>query len=157
MKLRPHHVLDIVSDIGAGTRFEPHPYGHSLHTVAEAILAGTDFEAEWVVGADAICAGCKHLQSDGSCVDMMGPAERRHSKQEYNDAHDRRLLAFLRIAPGAKMTVRKYLERVRGKMPEAAIACSHPGEDSMRRLANLERGLTQLGIRSQAQGPVVKR
>jgi len=37
MKLRPHHVLDIVSAIGHGAEFRPHPYGHAVHTVAEAI------------------------------------------------------------------------------------------------------------------------
>jgi hypothetical protein len=31
---RPHHILDIVTSHGAGERFEPHPYGHSLHIVA---------------------------------------------------------------------------------------------------------------------------
>ena len=26
MKLRPHHLLDIITEYGAGGQFEPHPY-----------------------------------------------------------------------------------------------------------------------------------
>ena len=146
MKLRPHHVLDIVSDYGGGAKFEPHHYGHSLHTVAEAIIADTGIEMEFVVAGDAICHGCMHLQPDGGCDDMMGPAENRRSKQEYNDAHDGRLLRFLGIEPGAKMPVREYLERVNAALPEFAKLCSHPGEDSALRLTNLRQGFAKLGI-----------
>jgi hypothetical protein len=38
MRLRPHHFLDIVTSYGADERFEPHPYGHSLHTVASTCM-----------------------------------------------------------------------------------------------------------------------
>ena len=153
MRLRPHHVLDIVSDIGKGVRFEPHPYGHSLHTVAEAILASTDIKAEWVVGSDAICQGCKHLRPNGSCGDLMGPVDHRRSKQAYNDAHDGRLLGFLGFPAGTRMSVREYLVRVLEKMPEIAKVCSHPGESPAERLAGLEKGLAKLGIGLASKHP----
>ena len=36
MRLRPHHILDIISSYGHGAEFRPSPYGHAVHTVAEA-------------------------------------------------------------------------------------------------------------------------
>ena len=146
MRLRPHHVLDIISDIGCDTKFEPHHYGHSLHTVAEAILADTGIEMEFVVTGDAICHGCMHLLPNGGCDDMMGPADNRRSKQAYNDAHDGRLLRYLGTEAGAKMPVREYLERVAAKMPDIAKVCSHPSEDPAKRLTNLRQGLAKLGV-----------
>ena len=72
MELRPHHILDIVTTYGHGHRFEPHPYGHANHTVAEAILTGTGQEIRFVVGADEICRPCRRLRPDGQCAHVPG-------------------------------------------------------------------------------------
>ena len=146
MDLRPHHVLDIVTSIGHDVEFRPHPYGHAVHTVAEAILADTDLEATLVVAADEICRPCVHLQPDGSCDDLRSSS--RTSKQEYNDDLDRRLLEYLGLQAGATMTVRQYLEIVNGKVPGIEAVCTHPPRDPQKRLAGLTRGLEKLGIRS---------
>jgi len=147
MKLRPHHILDIVTDYGEGARFEPHPYGHSLHIVAKAITSDTGIKIQLVVGADAVCQGCKHLQPDGSCDDVLGQLDGKPSKQSYNDDLDRRLLAYLDLKPGAVMTVRQYLQKVNEKVPGIEKVCTHPKEDGRKRLANLTRGLIKLGVR----------
>jgi len=70
MHLRPHHLLDIVTEYGAGTTFEPHPYGHAVHTCAEVVLNDLDTEVQFVVAADFICAPCVHLV-DGVCDDVV--------------------------------------------------------------------------------------
>jgi len=54
LKLRPHHVIDIVTRYGEGRGFEPSPSGHAVHAVAIAILSGLDREVAFVVGADEI-------------------------------------------------------------------------------------------------------
>ena len=146
MELRPHHVLDIVSAHGHDAEFAPHPYGHGVHTVAAAIVADPDLEATLVVGADEICRPCKHLQPDGSCDDVLSQLSPPISKQQYNDDLDRRLLAYLGLEAGATMTLRRYLEIVKGKVPGIETVCTHPGRDAAKRLAGLTRGLEKLGI-----------
>lgn len=147
MKLRPHHVLDIVSAIGHGAEFRPHPYGHAVHTVAEAIQADVDLLVEFVVGADEICRPCRHLQADGTCDDVLHQLNPPISKQEYNDALDRRLFEFLHL-PSTPMTLREYLQIVQRHLPGIEAICTHPGEDREQRLKGLQLGLAKLGIGS---------
>ena len=149
MKLRPHHILDIISGHGQGARFEPHPYGHAVHTVAEAILSNVDTKVELVVGADEICRPCKHLRPDGLCDDILSQLDPPISKQGYNDDLDRRLLAHLGLEPVTVMTVRHYLEVIAKETPGIEKICTHPEEDPKRRLDGLTQGLAKLGIRKE--------
>ena len=150
MKLRPHHTLDIVSSYGHGAEFKPHPYGHAVHTVAKTILADLDTPVELIVGADEICRPCKHLQPDGLCDDVLSQLDPPISKQKYNDDLDRRLFAYLDIKPGTAMSVRQFLSIVNEHVPGIEAICTHPKEDSERRLEGLTRGLIQLGLRSES-------
>lgn len=146
MELRPHHVLDIVSAHGHDAEFKAHPYGHAVHSVAEALLNDPGLEIEFIVGADEICTPCVHLQADGQCDDMLNNLDPPVSKQTYNDCLDRRLFEYLGLATGETMTFRQYLEIVSSKTPGLEEICSHPGEDRSRRLAGLVRGLRKLGV-----------
>jgi hypothetical protein len=147
LRLRPHHILDIVTSHGAGERFEPHPYGHSLHLVAPAILADLGLKTELVVAADAVCQNCRHLHSDGRCDDVLSQLDPAPSKQAYNEVIDCRVLDHLRLTPGAVMTVREYLVRVDQAVPGIEKICTHPKEDERQRLASLTAGLVKLGVR----------
>lgn len=146
MKLRPHHLLDIVSQIGHGAKFAPHPYGHGVHLVAKAVLADVDRKVQFVVAADDVCKPCKHLQPNGLCDDIVKSLSPPVSKQEYNDRLDRRLLKFFGFPEGTVMTVREFLQIVDKKLPELAKICSHPKEAEEHRLKGLEQGLQKLGI-----------
>ena len=152
MQLRPHHLLDIVTAHGHGQSFEPHPYGHAVHTVAAAVLSDLDLDIEFIVGADAICQPCKHLQPDGRCDDMLHRLDPPVSKQAYNDGLDRRLLAYLELQPGAVLTVRRFLERVGARVPGIETVCTHPKRDERERLAGLAEGLAKLGIQTHRLG-----
>ena len=143
MKLRPHHVLDIISSYGNGEEFKPHPYGHALHSVAQAILSDLKLEIEFVVGADEICAPCVHLR-EGRCDDVLSQLEVPISKQDYNDGLDSRLCEYFGFAPGARMTMREYLEIINGKLSGLERICSHPKEDVAGRRNSLEKGLKLL-------------
>ena len=109
MRLRPHHLIDIVTSFGHGQEFRPHPYGHALHTVAQAVLADPDVEAEFVIAADDVCRPCSHLTPEGLCDDIRVNRPPPLWKQEYNDDLDRRLLAHLHVNDGVCMTVREFL------------------------------------------------
>jgi len=147
MKLRPHHLLDIISDCGHDVEFKPDPYGHALHRVARAVLSNIDLKGQFVIGADDVCRPCKHLQSNGRCDDILSHLTPPMSKQEYNDDLDSRLFAYLGLSPGMTMTIRRFLESVNEKVPGIEGVCSHPEEDPKARLDGLIQGLTKLGIR----------
>ena len=61
MKLRPHHILDIISKYGHDVQFGPHPYGHSLDIVAQKLLSNLELKIKLVLGADDVCAGLEKL------------------------------------------------------------------------------------------------
>ena len=61
IRIKPHHFVDIITDFGRGqTAYEPHPYGHALHTVSRRVLEEPDVPLEMELGADVICAPCSH-------------------------------------------------------------------------------------------------
>ncbi len=146
--LRPHHLVDILASYGNGEKFEAHPYGHALHVVGPRVLANLALPVRFVVAADDICRPCKHLRSDGTCDDALSQLPDKPSKQEYNDGLDRRLLPYLNLEAGARMTVRAFFELVNDRTPGIEKICTHPKEDPQRRLAGLVNGLRQLGIRT---------
>ena len=154
MKLRPHHLLDIITDYGRGSYknasdFKPYPpMGHAVHTVAKAVLSDQEIKVEFIVGADEICKPCKYLRPDGICADSLRQISPPMSKQEYNDNIDNRLFLYLGLAPGAVMTVREFLEIVNEKVPGIEKVCTHTFNDQKSRLEGLTKGLIKLGIRS---------
>lgn len=149
MKLRPHHLLDIISGYGNGVEFKPHPYGHAVHIVAKAVLSNMELKAQFIIGADEICRPCKHLQPDGLCDDVLHQLDPPISKQEYNDDLDRRLFVYLNLSLGVVMTIREFLEVISKKVPGIEKLCAHPKENQKIRLDGLIRGLVSLGIRNR--------
>jgi len=119
IRIKPHHFIDLVADIGRGqTAWEPHPYGHAVHSVAAAILADPDVLLEIELGADDICAPCVH-NVGGLCDDVIDtsfrPAAPR-SKREWNLLIDRRWCERLGLAPGDRLTARHFAQRLRDRM-----------------------------------------
>jgi hypothetical protein len=147
MRLRPHHLIDIIRSYGQGVEFKPHPYGHALHTVAAQVLGNLDLEIELVLTADDICRPCRHLQPDGRCDDVLGQLAEPISKQTYNDELDARLFPYFGIRPGIRITVREFLEKLDAHTPGIEKICAHPGESHEERLEGLSNGLVILGIR----------
>lgn len=145
MRARPHHLLDIISQIGGGGDFRPHPYGHAVHTVAERVMADPEVLITFVVGADDICDPCVHLVA-GRCDDMLTHLDPPRSKQDYNDDLDRRLLAYFGMTEGQQMTFRDYLAIIRAHFEGLEQVCSHPGEDPAARRERLDRGLQHFGV-----------
>ena len=113
---KPHHFVDIITSFGAGEIiFEPHPYGHAEHLVAERILREREILLEIELGADDICAPCKH-NINGACDDTIDTSFRPEapaSKREWNLIIDRRWCERLHLQQGDKLTARELCERLR--------------------------------------------
>jgi hypothetical protein len=148
MQLRPHHLIDIVTDYGHGVEFRPHPYGHALHSVAAQVLADMTVEIELVLAADDICSPCCHLQPGGLCDDVLSQLAEPVSKQAYNDALDGRLFPYLGVQPGTRLTMREFLGRLQERIPGIVQICTHPGEEQADRLQGLREGLERLSTES---------
>lgn len=144
MRARPHHLIDIITQYGAGKPFEPSAYGHAVHTVAAEIISNPEVQIEFGTGADDICAPCKHLV-DGRCDDVISYLDPPVQKHDYNDALDERLLEFLGMEEGQTMSFREYLGVLRTRLEGLAELCATPVEDVRERRRNLERGLDLLG------------
>lgn len=149
MRARPHHLIDIICQYGAGRPFEPHPYGHAVHLVAAKVIADPDVPVEFVVAADDICAPCVH-NVGGRCDDIITIVDPPLPKQVSVDRADRWLLAFLGIAEGQVMPFREYLAILRANLQCFRAIYTHPdclalGEDPQRRLQRLAAGLEKLG------------
>jgi len=144
IRIKPHHVVDILTSFGRGLRFEPHPYGHAVHTVAARLLADPEVLLEMELGADDICAPCVH-NVDGSCDDVIDTSYRPAApprKREWNLLLDRRWCERLGIDPGDRLTGRQFCERLRGRAGDIAdLYREMPPDHTADRAANLRRGI----------------
>lgn len=115
--IKPHHFIDIVTTYGAGaTSFEPHAYGHAVHSVARHILDNRDTELVMELGADDICAPCCH-NIEGTCDDTIDTSHRPQapsSKREWNLIIDKRWCARLGLGPGHRLTARAFCQKLQG-------------------------------------------
>ncbi len=143
LKLRPHHILDIISSYGNNEKFEPHPYGHSLHTVAGKIIVNPEIKVQLVVENDDICRGCKHLVGT-KCDDVLSQLTPSPSKQSYNDVLDCILLDFMGIKQGTILTIKEYAQIVNRNMPDITSYCTHPKENREERKKGMKSGLKKI-------------
>ena len=115
IRIKPHHLVDIVTSIGAGkTTFQPHPYGHAVHTVSERVWADRDALLEMALGADDICAPCVH-NAEGLCEDTIDTSFRPGApslKREWNLMIDLRWCKRLGLSEGDRVTARAFCERL---------------------------------------------
>ncbi len=146
LELRPHHILDIVRNIGNERPIEPHEYGHLVHEITKLIIEDIDKKCILVVNNDDICKPCIKLTSDNRCTDILSQLEQPISKQEYNDNLDQRILNFLKIDANTEYTIREYLNLVLKNLNELVNICTHPKEDIEYRRQGLMEGMKKLGI-----------
>ena len=114
--IKPHHFVDIVTAFGDGcAEFEPHPYGHAMHSAAKEILGNRDIGLRIELGVDDICLPCRH-NMDGLCHDTIDTSFRPQapkSKEEYNLLIDRRWSERLGVQQGDQLTARELCLRIR--------------------------------------------
>ena len=147
IRIKPHHFIDILRAVGAGqTTFEPHPYGHAVHSVAARLLDDRDTLLEMDLGADDICAPCIH-NVDGQCDDTIDTSFRPDapsSKREYNLLIDRRWLARLELSEGDRLTAREFCQRLRRHSgPLDEVYRELPADRVADRTSALEAGVEQ--------------
>ena len=145
VKLRPHHLLDIVRDFEPGRTIEPAESGNAVHEIHRIVGTDLDTMLTFVIDVDDICRPCRHLQEDGTCeriLERLNPPQRM---QEYNDRLDSTLFSFLGLEPGASMSIRSFLEDIASRMPDIESVGTLQ-EETKNRFRGLAKGLQNLGI-----------
>lgn len=116
IRIKPHHLIDIITDYGAGREeWKPSTYGHAVHTVAARLVKDRDLTVEMQSGADDICAPCVH-NVDGLCDDAIDTSFRPDapsSKREWNLIIDRRWYGRLGLGDGDRLTAKGFVRLVR--------------------------------------------
>jgi hypothetical protein len=144
ISIKPHHFIDIITAFGGGrAKFEPHPYGHALHAVAEEVLSHKDVLLQIELGADDICRPCLH-NVDGTCDDCIDTSFRPKapkSKAQWNRLLDERWCARLGIAEDGRLTARELCRRILDCVDDiAGIYREIPPDRVAERQAKLRRG-----------------
>jgi hypothetical protein len=143
--IKPHHFVDILTSLGAGkATFQPHPYGHALHTVAERILRDRDALLEMELGADDVCKPCRH-NVEGLCQDTIDTSFRPAApslKREWNLLIDRRWCGRLNIRQGDRLSARELGRRLRDLAGDITdIYREIPADRTADRASNLRKGI----------------
>lgn len=143
--IKPHHFVDILTSFGDGKRsFEPHSYGHAVHTISERILMDRDVLLEIELGADDICGPCVH-NNGGLCVDTIDTSYRPaapSSKREWNLLIDERWCERIAVQQGDRFIARDLAKRIQDRMGDIAdIYREVPVEMTEERARKLIEGL----------------
>jgi hypothetical protein len=145
--IKPHHFVDIVTALGGGrTEFQPHLYGHAVHSVAKEILSNPDIALRIELGADHICLPCCH-NIGGLCDDIIDTSFRPQapkSKREYNLLIDRRWCKRLGLRQDDQLTARELCLRICDCTDDITdVYREIPSERTAERQAKLWRGLAK--------------
>ena len=143
--IKPHHFIDIITSLGAGELdFEPHPYGHAVHTVAEKIMCDSDVLLQFELGADDICKPCTY-NKDGLCVDKIDTSYRPDApplKRDWNLLIDKRWCQRLNIQQGDELFAREFCVRIQASAYDITdIYREIPTDRTKKRAQNLEHGI----------------
>ena len=147
LAIKPHHFVDIITAFGDGqTQFEPHPYGHAVHSVAAEILADHAVLLRIELGADMICFPCRH-NVDGFCDDTIDTSFRPEaptSKREWNLLIDRRWCQRLGLRQDDRLTAHELCLLIRDRAGDITdIYRESPPARTAERQSKLERGITR--------------
>lgn len=103
LRIKPHHLLDIIRDLGAGKKHEPHPYGHGVHRLARIIRDNPHTVFVLTADADSICEPCCNM-IDRRCVDTTTSPGRKVSRESWNRLIDGRIFEKLGLEEGAAIS-----------------------------------------------------
>jgi hypothetical protein len=148
IRIKPHHFVDIITSFSAqDLTFEPSLYGHAVHTVSEHIPHDRDVILEMELGADDICAPCKH-NINGLCDDIIDTSfrpEASSSKREWNLMIDKRWCERLNLQQGDRLTAKEFCEQLQSNTDDITdIYREIPNDQTAERLRDLKAGIKRL-------------
>jgi hypothetical protein len=143
MKLRIHHLFDIIRDFGNEVDFKPHNYGHSYHLIAETLIKNPDHKIELVKECDDVCLGCIH-NIGHHCDDSIHRPD-FPGKEKFNDHIDGRIMQKCNIHEHDSLTLLEILNKADQYLNN--IEWIYEGNDPLNtsdRKKNLRKGILKL-------------
>ena len=122
IKIRPHHLLDILRDFGNEVERDSHPYGASLRETTNDILSDIDQNIRLVSKVDSICLTCSKLR-ENICIARISDDL---LMRDYNDDLDEKLFNIMKIAPDSTIVVRDFLKIVENDFVSILAQFSNP-------------------------------
>ncbi len=144
MKLRIHHIFDIIRDYGKNIKFQKHEYGHSYHIIANKLIQNKDEPIQIVIKCDDVCTGCIKYHN-GKCLDIITHRQDFTLKEEFNNYLDKRILGVLKINEGDVISFKEIIDKADEYIKN--IKYIYDGNDIMNtkvRKENVEKGLIKL-------------
>jgi len=118
IRIRPLHFVDIICDYGSGVdEFQPHPYGHAVHTVANRMIRDKETLLEITLEPDDVCIPCVH-NVNGVCDNVLDRSFRPSAPpmmRDWDFLINTRWCERLGIAEGDRYTARELCERLRDR------------------------------------------
>jgi hypothetical protein len=135
-------------DVGDGAvSWKPHPYSHTYHAVAEALMKNRCTVLEMWSGADDICVPCSH-NINGLCDDVIDTTwrpEAPESKREWNLLLDNRWYTRLGLKDGDELTALDFVRKVKTEIAGGIgdIYREIPADRNSKRLESLTAGIAK--------------
>ena len=141
--IKPHHLLDIIRDFGAGRKHEPHPYGHDVHRLAGLVRSNPHTVFVLTAEADSICEPCCNLIED-HCVDTTVSPGKEVSKESWNRLIDGRIFERLGLEEGVQISALDFCRLASKRLGDLyTLYAEVDREKTAVRERNLARGLEQ--------------
>ena len=142
IRIRPHHLLDIIRDYGNEIERDAHPYGASLKEVTDVVLSNIDKKVRLVSRVDSICITCSKLR-DNICYAKINDDL---LMRDYNDNLDDKLFNVMKLSPESELTVRAFLEIVNRNLSSIIAQFSSTSNKLDVRKAGTVRALKNLKL-----------
>lgn len=117
--IRPLHFVDIICDYGSGIdEFQPHPFGHGVHVIANQMIKDKDTLLEITLDPDDVCRTCVHNIA-GVCDNIIDRSYRPSCPplmRDWDLIVNKRYCERLGIAEDDRFTARQLCERIRDRM-----------------------------------------
>lgn len=143
IKIRPHHLLDILRDSGNQVKRSSHPYGASLKEIANDLLSDIDQNIRLVSRVDSICLTCSMLKENICSARLNDDLLMR----DYNDDLDDKLFDVMEITPESNIVVRDFLKIIDNNITTVLAKFSSPTNIPEVRKTGTILALKKLGIR----------
>lgn len=144
IKLRIHHIFDIIRDYGLKKKIEEHKYGHSYHIIANKIYKKNIQEMKLVVSSDDICKNCIKLV-DNNCIDKIDHRKDYHDKELFNNYLDKRIMDIMNLEEFKILSFEELIKRSNKYIDNIEyIYDGNEDKHTQERKLNVQKGIEQI-------------
>ncbi|MGL1892015.1 MAG: hypothetical protein OCD02_10330 [Spirochaetaceae bacterium] len=139
VKIRPHHLLDMLRDYGNKVVHHTHPFGASVKEVTNIVMSSTE-SFVMVPRVDSICETCSMLE------DEICQAKIREDllMSEYNDDLDDKLFQVMKLKPFMKLTLLDFTLIIDGMLDTILEQFTSPDNNKGLRYIGTKKAISDI-------------